>query len=102
MSESRLQKKIKESLEKTYEGSFWYVVHGGPYQRRGIPDIVGCLNGIFIAIEVKLPGKEHTLTGIQKHTIAQINESGGMAFMTTSVEETLYMLKTYLPYIGRN
>lgn len=87
--ESRLQNKIRKGLEKEFSGSFFYKTHGSPYQRAGIPDLIGCVKGRFIGIEVKLPGKEHTLTELQKHTIEQINQSGGIAFMSTSLEDAI-------------
>lgn len=56
----------------------WYTkVWGGGYQRSGIPDIVACVKGIFVAIEVK------SSTGhpseLQKLNIRRINEAGGVA-----------------------
>ena len=93
--EARLQKKIKGALEDNFEGSFWFIVHGGPYQAKGIPDIIGCINGKFIGIEVKIPGREKKLTVIQARIIKLINQAGGLAFMTTSVEQALKTIKEH-------
>ena len=92
MNESELVTKIKKAL-KNKRGGRWVKIHGGPYQEAGVSDIIGCYNGIFYALEVKLPGKEKKLTPIQKAFIEDINASGGKATMITSVEEALSFVK---------
>lgn len=57
----------------------------------GVPDILTCIKGRFVAIEVKTPtGK---LTKIQQYQIDQINKSGGVAFVATSLENVRMELK---------
>ena len=51
----------------------------------GNPDIICCLNGRFVAIEVKQPGKRPTQ--LQKYKMARIRECGGTAFVACSVED---------------
>lgn len=47
--------------------------------KAGIPDIIACVNGTFVAIEVKGPnGKPSEL---QKRNIRLINECGGIAYI---------------------
>lgn len=94
--ESRLQTKIQKALQKEFPSSFFFKTHGGPYQRAGIPDIIGSVKGFFIGIEVKVPGRENTLTDLQQHTIDQINESGGLAFMSTNPEDAIDRIKKFL------
>jgi len=94
--ESRLQQKIKKALENAFPGSFWFKSHGGPYQQKGIPDLIGVVQGKFIGVEVKVPGREHNLTDIQKHTIELINKAGGIAFMSTSVEHSVETIQKRL------
>lgn len=94
--ESRLQTKIQKALQKEFPRSFFFKTHGGPYQRAGIPDIIGSVEGSFIGIEVKVPGRENTLTDLQQHTIDQINESGGLAFMSTNPEDAIDRIKKFL------
>lgn len=79
---------IKIALEREYPG-FYFKTHGGAYQKVGLPDIIGCHKGRMIGIEVKLPGKEDTLTKIQKNTIEKLSRCGAISFMTTSVEGAL-------------
>lgn len=74
----------------------WIKTHGGPYARQGTPDLLACIEGYFIGLEVKLPGKEDTLTPLQEETIRTINAEGGFASMVTSVEEALFFVEQFL------
>ena len=87
MNEATLRKTIVRSLRQ-YSG-WWYITHGGQFQQGGLPDIIGCYAGWFYGLEVKLPGKEHTLTERQAHTLMKIKQAGGRARMVTSVSEAM-------------
>jgi hypothetical protein len=56
--ESRLQRRIRAALEARWPTSFWTKYWGGPFTRAGIPDLIGCVQGRFVALEVKRPGEE--------------------------------------------
>lgn len=63
--------------------------------KNGIPDIIACLNGTYIAIEVK--AKDKDATELQKYNIDKINKAGGIAFVAHSVEEVInYLSKRYI------
>lgn len=85
--ESDLVTKILKDLRGQYPGSFWTKIHGGPYQRAGIPDIVGCHKGRFIGFEVKLPGKEHTITPLQTYTLEELSKAGAITGLITSYDD---------------
>jgi hypothetical protein len=91
--ENAVVKKIREAIKKEYPKAFQFKSHGGMYQRSGLPDIICSINGIFVGIEVKDVGKENTLTKIQQHNLDVINESGGIAFMSSSATHTIKELK---------
>ena len=42
---------------------------------------------MYFGIEVKMPGKENTLTAIQKKTLRDIHAAGGVGVMVTSIEQ---------------
>ena len=92
MKESVLRLKIKHALEDEFRG-FWITIHGGPYQVVGLPDIIGCVGGKFYGLEVKVPGKERTLTARQAFILQQIKLAGGRAKMVTSVDEALSFVR---------
>lgn len=78
MKESVFQSKVIQylkSLENTYVVKVW----GGGYQRAGIPDILACINGHFVALELKNEvGKPSKL---QEYNIKQIQAANGIALI---------------------
>lgn len=84
MKEKTIEKNIKEYL-KTIDGLFFWKVFSGMYCTAGIPDIVCCYKGRFIAFEVKAP--DGKLTALQDATIKKIREAGGVAEVVRSVDE---------------
>lgn len=90
--ETRVVKRILKMLRSEFPG-FYFKTHGGPFQRIGLPDILGIHRGRFIGIEVKCPGKEDTLTKLQEKTLEKIQLYGGVGFMSTSPENSKNQLK---------
>ena len=76
--EAKLQKRIYAHLQKVPH-SWWMKVHGGPMQKRGVPDIIGCVRGHFVSIELKAGDNEPT--AIQKHELEQIRRASGYTFV---------------------
>lgn len=77
-SEKNFENKIKAFLK---EQGAWFIKYwaGGQFTKTGIPDILACINGYFVAIEVKGPhGKPSEL---QMYNIDKIREAGGYAFV---------------------
>ena len=52
---------------------------------RGVPDVLACVRGRFVAVEVK--GRGDTLKPIQAAQIERIKAAGGRAFVVESVQE---------------
>jgi|SRR5688500_6465439 len=92
--ESRLQKRIRETLEATFPNSWWVKIHGGPFQRSGIPDLLGFVDGLFFGFEVKRDG-EHP-TALQANTIAVINTRGATACVVRTPEEAVNVVNDTL------
>lgn len=64
--------KYLKSLDKCW---YYKVFGGGMFQRSGIPDIIGCYNGMFFALELKAEnGKPSEL---QLYNLDKINKAGG-------------------------
>lgn len=76
--EKHFENKIKGFLKE--QGS-WFIKYwaGSQFTKNGIPDILSCIDGHFVAIEVKAQnGKPSEL---QLYTINKIREAGGFAFV---------------------
>ena len=84
MQERDIVLKIKRYLG-TVPGCFFWKEHGGMYGTAGIPDLIVCLNGRFLALEVKTAtGKT---TPLQESTIRKILNAGGTAAVVHTVDE---------------
>lgn len=70
---------------RSLDGCFCWKEHGGPYGTNGIPDIICCYHGRFVAFEVKTDtGKT---TKLQEAVIRKICRAGGSALIVRSVED---------------
>lgn len=67
----------------------WWVKFPGSRFKGGIPDILGCYRGKFVAIEMKAPETGHELTLLQANTIKKIQAAGGRAGVAYAVHEAL-------------
>ena len=86
MKESTLTRRLIVYLKENHNG-FWFKVHGGPYQQAGLPDIMGTPDGVLYGLEVKLPGRPHPLTELQRFTLTRLHEAGAVVCVVTSLEE---------------
>ena len=91
MTEKDITAAIMRHL-KTLPYCFAFKQHGGMYGVAGLPDIICCVSGRFIAFEVKQPNGK--LTKLQGITITKIREAKGEAYKVTSVEEVKKILDT--------
>lgn len=76
--ETRFKQRVLKDLEKIPE---CYCLKTQERSRRGVPDILLCLKGDFIAIELKVDGERPTK--LQDVVLSRIREAGGLAFSTT-------------------
>jgi Holliday junction resolvase len=75
--EAKVKAKIKKWLNG--QGIYHFSPIGSAFGTHGVPDIICCAGGKFVAIEVKAPGKLGTLTENQKRHIEEIRDAGGVA-----------------------
>jgi hypothetical protein len=87
--ETQLVRRIRTALLIEYPGAVLWKIHGGPMQAAGIPDLVGCIDGRFVGLEVKLPQGQHGVSKIQAATLRSIRRAGGVGEVVTSPEEAL-------------
>jgi Holliday junction resolvase len=86
--EKHIENQIKRYLDQ--QGVWYMKVHGGMYQKAGVPDILCCIDGRFVGIEVKRPGG--VISPLQQLNIDDINRQGGIAFVAYSVEDVRQQL----------
>lgn len=67
---------IKAQIKKKYPDAWIYTTHIGQYGKRGVPDLVMCIKGLFVSIEVKtIKGQ---LTELQRLEGRRIEQAGGI------------------------
>lgn len=93
MRESAIQKAIITWLRE--QGCYAVNIHGHPMQEAGVPDILSCWRGRFLAIEVKCSGE--TTTPIQAYHLEQIRKAGGVTLVAHSLEEVRRELELGFP-----
>ncbi|MCX7880836.1 MAG: VRR-NUC domain-containing protein [Ignavibacteria bacterium] len=86
MSEKELQRKIIEFFKQ--RGI--YAVKIITSNRNGVPDIIACLNGRFVAFEVK--SENYKATPLQIYNIEAIQKSGGKAYIVNNYEKFLQII----------
>ena len=88
------EKKVKDKVVKLIKAYgiyyFFPATHG--YGRSGVPDIICCAKGKFIAIECK--AGDNKPTALQEKEMADIRNAGGTTFVINELNLTL--LDNYL------
>lgn len=86
-SEKNFENRVKNFLKEQgcYFFKYW---GGGEFTKAGIPDIIGCVEGFFLGIEIKASnGKPSPL---QVHNLRKIDESGGAGILLYPDEFELF------------
>ena len=104
MLERTLQTKALKYLKQ--RGGVWMNTSPGPYSTVGIPDIVGCYRGQFVAIELKSPdrGKDpaKTLSPAQRRMLESISENDGWAVACNDMACVISLLNRIDAHVVEN
>ena len=76
-AEKIFENKIKRFLDE--RGAYYVKFFANAYTKNGIPDILACIHGNFVGIEVK--AENGRPTPIQLFNVRKINDAGGFAFV---------------------
>ena len=95
--EAKVKKVVVKQLKEL--GAYYFFPATGGYGKSGVPDIVGCWEGLFFGIECKA-GK-NTPTALQEKNLLDIEKAGG--FQIVINEESMDKVSTLLkrPYRQR-
>jgi len=98
--EAKVKKKVVEQL-KSLRAYYFFPATGG-YGKSGVPDIVGCYEGVFFGIECKA-GKNQP-TALQERNLIEISKAGGVAVVIN--EDNVHMvtekIKGYCEEVHKN
>lgn len=101
--EAALVKKMREAAKDRYGKRFVSIkYHGSQFSEAGVSDLLCCLDGVFVACEVKAPenygnsverAEEKGPTLKQTEFLYKIADAGGIAACVASVEHFLDILE---------
>jgi Holliday junction resolvase len=94
--EGLVKKAVKKILDEA--GVYYFMPAANGFGRAGIPDIICCVDGSFVAFELKA-GKGKT-TALQDREIADILKNGGYA--TVINETNVYKVKEVIEWMQKN
>jgi Holliday junction resolvase len=83
MREQDIQRKIIKYLDSLPNS---YVIKTISTNKAGVPDIIACIDGKFIAIEVKTPKTKNNISELQKYNLEKITQAGGYALVAWDIE----------------
>lgn len=83
MTEQIIQNKMIRYLEARGH----YVVKVIQANKSGIPDLLVCINGRFVGLEVKKPNTIQNTSKLQVYNLTKINESGGRGYVVSSLRD---------------
>ncbi len=92
ISEKTIKTAVKKRLKEIGAFQHWPVQMG-----MGAPilDCIGCLTGLYFAVETKRPGE--VPTDLQNITAAQIRAAGGLVFVIDSLEKARDLFSDRFP-----
>lgn len=90
------EKKVKQNVVKilTELDAYWFYPATGGYGRNGVPDIIACIEGLFLAIECKAGSGK--VTALQERELRLVEEANGFAMIYREPGCTPEMLKSLL------
>jgi Holliday junction resolvase len=92
--EAKVKKKVVDVLKKN--SAYYFFPATGGYGRSGVPDIVSCYRGVFIAIECKAGTNKPT--PLQQAEMGKIKQAQGFVLVVN--EDNIDDVTTLLRDIG--
>ena len=96
--EAAFQSKVVRYLKDAYGPRLWLANQlGGLGARAGIPDLLVCIDGRFVALELKTPAGTGRLGPKQAQEIKAIQEAGGVALVVSTWQDLKAILNAFPP-----
>ena len=91
IKESKVQSDIINYLRS--QGYYVYKNAASAYTEPGRPDLVACVAGYFVGLEIKRPGKLKNLSEAQKIVARKINDAGGIWRVVDNLEDVKELIE---------
>ena len=88
--------KVKDACKKYLKsiGAWFFMPVSNGMGQVGIPDIICCYKGMFLAVETKAPGKRMGTTPNQDRVIQEIQNADGWAIVVDNVDQLKEFITT--------
>lgn len=80
MNEAEVVRLMMATLN-AIDGVYCLRTHGGSFQQKGTPDVLGCARGRFFAIEAKRSKREKP-SPAQTYVLGRFQDAGGKVFVS--------------------
>lgn len=88
MRESKLQQECVKYLKS--KGIYYINLHGGGWGAKGAPDLITCINGKFIALELKVG--DNDMQPDQRIHMKRIKANGGLHYCPRTLDEFIQII----------
>lgn len=75
--EGKVKSKVTKQLKEL--GAYYFFPMSGGFGKAGVPDIIGCYEGLFFGIECKAGKNKPTV--LQEKNLQEIEDCGGIALV---------------------
>jgi Holliday junction resolvase len=87
--EAKVGHKIRKFLMD--RGVFVFKVHGSGMMMAGLPDLIACVQGRYVGIEVKMPGNKPSERQLYVHNL--IRNAGGECIVAYGLDEVRHLVE---------
>lgn len=87
--EANLQRRVVSAIKRRFPSAWVY--HPCDRKRMGVPDLLICVNGRFVAVELKAAGRKPT--ELQRFTLDKITHAGGIAGWATDLDQVFRIVE---------
>lgn len=94
MRESRLQQKCLDWLQENYPDILAANIHGSGWSNKGFPDVLCCINGLFVAFELKVGLNE--MDAAQRLWRKRILRAGGTHLAPYTLDEFIENVRSIM------
>lgn len=77
--EGKIKRKIVDWIKRTWPNSYVIRYPAGMFGRTGVPDLICCIDGLFIGIEVKTETNDPTK--LQMNELIKIKSASGISVL---------------------
>lgn len=79
--EGKVKDAIKKMLKSYGERVYYFMPAMGSFGRSGVADIIVCVEGLFLAVEVKADARKNPPTPLQRKNLEEVRAAGGASFV---------------------